>query len=169
MYALSAAFWMGIAPAWLYYRWEIRARLLLGIIGLIVLLPCWHAMAWLQSSPTRLLLAMGVVWVADTAAYFIGRRYGRRKLAPLVSPGKTWAGVWGAAAAVSLYWVLVWIATPAGTVRLVPGLILALLMTMLSIVGDLFESWMKRVAGVKDSGGLLPGHGGLLDRVDGLT
>jgi phosphatidate cytidylyltransferase len=169
MYALSAAFWMGIAPAWLYYRWEIRGRVLLGIIGLIVLLPCWHAMAWLQISPGRLLLAMGVVWVADTAAYFVGRRYGRGKLAPLISPGKTWAGVWGAAAAVSLYWVLVWAATPAGTVRLIPGLILALLMTVLSIVGDLFESWMKRVAGVKDSGGLLPGHGGLLDRVDGLT
>ncbi len=169
IYALSAAFWMGIAPAWLYYRWEVRAPLLLGLIGCIVLLPCWHAMVWLQKPPARLLLAMGVVWIADTAAYFVGRRFGHRKLAPLVSPGKTWAGVWGAAVAVAVYWVLVWAIAPGGSVRLVPGMILALLMTALSIVGDLFESWMKRVAGVKDSGGLLPGHGGLLDRVDGLT
>jgi phosphatidate cytidylyltransferase len=116
-----------------------------------------------------LLLALGVVWVADTAAYFFGRRFGRTKLAPQISPGKTWAGVWGAAGAVVLYWIVVWAIAPAGSVRLVSGLMLALLMTALSIVGDLFESWMKRVAGVKDSGDLLPGHGGLLDRVDGLT
>jgi phosphatidate cytidylyltransferase len=124
---------------------------------------------WLQMPPTRLLLALGVVWVADTAAYFVGRRFGRRKLAPQVSPGKTWAGVWGAAGAVVVYWIVVWAVAPAGNVHLASGLVLALLITLLSIVGDLFESWMKRVAGVKDSGELLPGHGGLLDRVDGLT
>jgi phosphatidate cytidylyltransferase len=169
MYALSAAFWIGIAPAWLYYRWQVRDPWLLGLIGWIVLVPCWHAMVWLQVPPTRLLLALGVVWVADTAAYFVGRRFGRRKLAPQLSPGKTWAGVWGAAGAVLVYWIVVWAVTPAGSVRLVSGLVLVLLMTLLSVAGDLFESWMKRVAGVKDSGDLLPGHGGLLDRVDGLT
>jgi len=169
IYALTAAFWIGIAPAWLYYRREVRNPWLLGVIGWIVLLPCWHAMVWLQVPPTRLLLALGVVWVADTAAYFVGRRFGRSKLAPQISPGKTWAGVWGAAGAVVVYWLAVWAIAPAGSVRLVSGLVLALLMTGLSIVGDLFESWMKRVAGVKDSGDLLPGHGGLLDRVDGLT
>jgi len=99
----------------------------------------------------------------------VGRRFGRRKLAPQVSPGKTWAGVWGAAGAVMVYWTVLWMVVPAGRVRLVSGLVLVLLITLLSIVGDLFESWMKRVAGVKDSGDLLPGHGGLLDRVDGLT
>jgi|SRR5689334_2826527 len=169
LYALATAFWIGIAPAWLYYRWEIRARVLLGLIGCIVLFPCWYAMVWLQNSPARLLMAMGVVWIADTAAYFVGRRFGHRKLAPQISPGKTWAGVWGAAGAVVIYWTLVWGLAPAGAVSLVGGVVLALLMTVLSIVGDLFESWIKRVAGVKDSGTLLPGHGGLLDRVDGLT
>jgi phosphatidate cytidylyltransferase len=169
LYALSAAFWLGIAPAWLYYRWQVRDRLLLGFIGWIVLIPCWHAMVWLQIPPMRLLLAMGVVWVADTAAYFVGRRFGSRKLAPKVSPGKTWAGVYGAVMGVLLYGVAVWGVAPSGSVGLAAGLVLVLLMTMLSIVGDLFESWMKRVAGVKDSGELLPGHGGLLDRMDGLT
>jgi len=117
----------------------------------------------------RLLLAMGVVWVADTAAYFVGRRFGGRKLAPQVSPGKTWAGVYGAVGGALVYGVVVWAVAPPGSVQLIAGLMLVLLMTVLSIVGDLFESWMKRVAGVKDSGELLPGHGGLLDRMDGLT
>jgi phosphatidate cytidylyltransferase len=169
LYALSAAFWLGIAPAWLYYRWQVRDRLLLGVVGWIVLLPCWHAMVWLQVPPMRLLLAMGVVWVADTAAYFVGRRFGGRKLAPQVSPGKTWAGVYGALAGVLVYGVAVWAIAPPDSVQVVAGLMLLLLMMALSIVGDLFESWMKRVAGVKDSGELLPGHGGLLDRMDGLT
>ena len=169
LYALTAAFWIGIVPAWLYYRWEVRDPWLLGAIGWIVLVPCWHAMVWLQVLPMRLFLALGVIWVADTAAYFVGRRFGRRKLAPQISPGKTWAGVWGAIGAVIVYGIVVWAVAPAGSVHLASGLVLVLLMTLLSIVGDLFESWMKRVAGVKDSGELLPGHGGLLDRVDGLT
>ena len=112
---------------------------------------------------------MGVVWVADTAAYFAGRRFGRRKLAPEVSPGKTWEGVWGALAAVVIYWLALSALLPDHEMHLVVGLVWVLWMLLLSVVGDLFESWMKRVAGVKDSGGLLPGHGGLLDRVDGLT
>jgi len=169
LYALTAAFWIGIVPAWLYYRWEVRDPWLLGVSGWIVLVPCWHAMVWLQVLPMRLFLALGVIWVADTAAYFVGRRFGHRKLAPQISPGKTWAGVWGAIGAVIVYGIVVWAVAPAGSVRLASGLVLVLLMTLLSIVGDLFESWMKRVAGVKDSGELLPGHGGLLDRVDGFT
>lgn len=169
MFALAAAFWLGIAPAWLYYRWEVRNPVLLGLVGLIVLLPCWYALFWLQSPPARLLLAMCVVWVADTAAYFAGRRFGRSKLAPLISPGKTWAGVYGAVVCVAIYAVIVWLVVPKGMLPLVPGLVLAVLLTVLSVVGDLFESWMKRVGGVKDSSQLLPGHGGLLDRIDGLT
>ena len=169
LYALTAAFWIGIVPVWLYYRRQVRDPLLLGVIGWIVLVPCWYAMVWLQVPPMRLFLTLGVIWIADTAAYFVGRQFGRRKLAPQISPGKTWAGVWGAIGAVIVYGIVVWAVAPAGSVRLASGLVLVLLMTLLSIVGDLFESWMKRVAGVKDSGELLPGHGGLLDRVDGLT
>ena len=169
LYAAAAAFWLGIAPAWLVFRWRARDPWLLSLIGVIVLLPFWHALVWLQSSPRRLLLALSVVWLADTAAYFTGRRFGRHKLAPEISPGKTWEGVGGAAAAVSAYWVIVFALLPDPNVRLISGLAWVLLVTTLSIVGDLFESWLKRAAGVKDSGRLLPGHGGLLDRVDSLT
>jgi phosphatidate cytidylyltransferase len=169
LYGASVAFWLGIAPTWLWQRWRVHDRWILSVVGVIVLLSFWHALVWLQSWPLRLLLALSVVWVADTAAYFVGRRFGRNKLAPEISPGKTWEGVWGALVAVSVYWVIVFLLLREAPVNLLAGLILVLLLTSLSIVGDLFESWIKRIAGVKDSGSLLPGHGGLLDRVDSLA
>jgi phosphatidate cytidylyltransferase len=169
LYGLCAAFWLAIVPAWLLYRWQTRERGLLGVVGVIVLLPFWHAMTWLQLNPGRLLVALGVVWTADTAAYFAGRAFGRRKLAPSISPGKTWEGVAGALLAVLAYWVAVSLLVPELGAHLASGLVLATLLTVVSIQGDLFESWMKRLAGFKDSGSLLPGHGGILDRIDGLT
>jgi len=169
LYGAAVAFWLGIAPAWLWFRPRVRDPRLLALVGAIILLPFWHAVVWLQNSPWRLLLALSVVWVADTAAYFVGRRFGRRKLAPEISPGKTWEGVWAAMAAVSLYWLVISLCVPELRSRVVSGLVGVWLMTLLSILGDLFESWMKRVAGVKDSGRLLPGHGGLLDRIDSLS
>lgn len=169
LYALCLVFWVAIAPAWLAYRWQARRPVLLGVVGLVILLPFWHALTWLQGEPLRLLMVLGVVWIADTAAYFAGRAFGRRKLAPQISPGKTWEGAAGAALAVTLYWLALASARPDLTGALTSGLILAWILTAVSIEGDLFESWMKRVAGVKDSGALLPGHGGVLDRVDALT
>jgi phosphatidate cytidylyltransferase len=134
------------------------------------------ALVQLQAhSPWVALAAMAVVWIADTAAYFSGRRFGRHKLAPAVSPGKTWEGVAGAMVAVALYAVaLASLASDAGYVGSRDALALgawiafALGLCAISIVGDLFESWLKRSAGVKDSGRLLPGHGGVLDRIDAL-
>jgi phosphatidate cytidylyltransferase len=167
LYGGAAVFWLLVAPAWLAYRWVVRNAAVLALVGWILLMPFWHALVALQGVPGRLFLALGVVWIADTAAYFAGRRFGRRKLAPEISPGKTWEGVWGALAAVVLYWIAA-CALVQGT-HFFSGLAWVLLMTLLSVEGDLFESWMKRVAGVKDSGQVLPGHGGLLDRVDGLT
>jgi phosphatidate cytidylyltransferase len=161
--------WLAIVPAWLYYRWEARSHALLGTVGALVLLPFWHALAWLQNEPGRLLAALGVVWTADTAAYFCGRAFGRHKLAPRISPGKTVEGAAGALAAVGGYWVVLWLLAPELAGPFLSGLALVLLLALLSVEGDLFESWMKRMAGVKDSGNLLPGHGGLLDRVDSLT
>jgi phosphatidate cytidylyltransferase len=127
-------------------------------------------------SPGVLLAMMAIVWIADTAAYFTGRRFGRRKLAPSISPGKTWEGVYGALAAVAIYaLLLVPLAAAAGSTRPLDAVAtaiwvaLALLLTGLSIIGDLFESQLKRQRGVKDSGGILPGHGGVLDRIDALT
>jgi phosphatidate cytidylyltransferase len=168
-YCVSVAFWLIVVPVWLANRWSVRRPIVLGAVGWIVLMPFWHALVTLQPAPGRLLLAMGVVWVADTAAYFAGRRFGHRKLAPEISPGKTWEGVWGAAAAVVVYWALASALLADRDLHPISGLVWILLMLVLSVVGDLFESWMKRVAGVKDSGRILPGHGGLLDRVDGLT
>ncbi|OYW32201.1 MAG: phosphatidate cytidylyltransferase, partial [Methyloversatilis sp. 12-65-5] len=118
-----------------------------------------------------LLLLMAVVWIADIAAYFTGRAYGRHKLAPAISPGKTWEGAFGAVIAVQCYGLVIkplLFAEADMPVWSVWSVIL-LLLTAVSIVGDLFESMMKRQAGIKDSSQLLPGHGGVLDRVDSLT
>jgi len=115
---------------------------------------------------------MGLVWVADSAAYFTGRKFGKTKLAPSISPGKTWEGVIGALLGVALYVTLVVLFGGMGVVgtKILPILMLASwLWVGLAVIGDLFESAIKRLAGVKDSGALLPGHGGLLDRIDALT
>ncbi|HZP85176.1 MAG TPA: phosphatidate cytidylyltransferase [Burkholderiales bacterium] len=169
LYVLCAAFWLAIAPAWLYSRWEVRSTPLLLCVGAVVLLPFWHAAAWLQLDPGRLLLALGVIWVADTAAYFFGRALGRHKLAPKISPGKTWEGAIGALLAVMAGWLMVAHLVPSYSASMLSGLILVAVLTIIGIQGDLFESWLKRMAGQKDSGQLLPGHGGLLDRIDALT
>jgi phosphatidate cytidylyltransferase len=118
-----------------------------------------------------LLLAMSAVWLADTAAYFAGRLFGRHKLAPRISPGKTIEGLVGAYVLVLVYvLVMSMILRPqaAGSER-IALLVFALVLTTLSVAGDLFESWMKRQVGAKDSGRLLPGHGGVLDRIDSMT
>lgn len=170
-YWAAAAFWVVVAPAWLAGNWRVRSALVLGGAGWIVLVPTWLALVRLQQAAGELLMLMGIVWVADTAAYLAGQRYGRHKLAPEVSPGKTWEGVLGAGIAVALYYlVLRSIFEPDEVLFLRPaGFVLFLLLTAAGIVGDLFESWIKRQAGVKDSGTLLPGHGGVLDRIDALT
>ena len=118
---------------------------------------------------------MAIVWIADSAAYFTGRAFGRHKLAPRVSPGKTWEGVYGALVAVAIYALaLVPLAEAAGrsgglnSWAIVVWVVCALALVALSIEGDLFESLLKRNADVKDSGHLLPGHGGVLDRIDAL-
>jgi phosphatidate cytidylyltransferase len=118
-----------------------------------------------------------IVWIADTAAYFAGRAFGKRKLAPHISPGKTWAGLWGAVIAVvaiALIVQLAWPAAEALSSRMIERLGIAVAMLLLaalvviSVVGDLFESLLKRQVGAKDSGHLLPGHGGFYDRIDAM-
>ncbi len=124
-----------------------------------------------DASPWLLLGAMSVVWVADTAAYFSGKKFGKNKLAPAISPGKTWEGVFGALFVVTIYVLLVgWGSGLFKSYPIFPGIIIASWWWVgLAVIGDLFESAVKRQAGVKDSGALLPGHGGLLDRIDALT
>jgi len=169
--ALGAAFWAIVAPLWLWRGVETRQGPLLALAGLAVLAPAGAALVVLR--PAEALLALGLTWVADTAAYFGGRRFGRHKLAPVVSPSKTWEG-----AAAGLIGTLLYAIICAGVVPVlggisggawVPYLAAALLLGVASIGGDLFESAAKRQASVKDSGAMLPGHGGLLDRIDSAT
>lgn len=173
LYATSAVFWLIAMPWWLARKWQL-GNVGSGIaVGLIVLIPASLALAHLrQLGPWVLLAALSVAWVADIAAYFAGRAFGRRKLAPAISPGKTWEGAYGAATGVVIFGLVLVIATgfrplsPAFLAILIP---LLLGLTAVSIIGDLFESLLKRQAGVKDSGAILPGHGGILDRIDSLT
>ena len=170
VYALASAFWILLAPIWLARRWQTRLPVRAAAAGWIVLVPAWLAMARLQLDPAQLLHLLGIVWLADTAAFLAGRTWGRRKLAPAISPGKTWEGVAGAIVAVAVYYVVLSRFTSAGSWAAGWGGAMVFAgVTAASIVGDLFESWVKRRAGVKDSGALLPGHGGILDRIDGLT
>lgn len=170
-YWVSVLFWLLCAPLWLRSGWQVRQPLLLVLTGWLLIVPTWLALVRLQAQPWLLLAVLGVVWIADSAAYFAGRTWGRHKLAPSISPGKTWEGVAGAALAVAVYHALVWHFGFSGVmfgIGMGAALLVACLLP-LSILGDLFESWIKRQAGVKDSGTLLPGHGGVLDRIDALT
>ncbi len=162
---LSTFFWLVLAPAWLLSRKKISRRLPMALLGLILLLATWLALIGLQRiSPWLLLAVMATVWLADSAAYFAGKQFGRHKLAVEISPGKTWEGVAGAMLAVTVYGLLL-----CYYLHISRWLIVALWgMVILSVIGDLFESLLKRQANVKDSSQLLPGHGGVLDRIDGL-
>ncbi|MSQ59940.1 MAG: phosphatidate cytidylyltransferase [Betaproteobacteria bacterium] len=168
-YLLAIAFWVLWVPLWLRSGWRITNPWYLGVFGIVALIPLWHALFVLHAEPWKLLALMAVVWVADTAAYAFGRMFGRRKLAPSISPGKTWEGVAGAAVMVLLYVYGLATMYPDAFPGVLPMLGLGVLMLVLGIEGDLLESWLKRVAGVKDSGNLLPGHGGVLDRIDALA
>ncbi len=142
------------------------------VAGWLVLIPSWTALVQIHDEPgfggAWALYALFVVWAADTFAYFVGSRWGRNKLAPRISPGKTLEGVWGALVGSGLIALIGgwWIG--ARGVPLALLVVLGLLCVVWSILGDLFESLMKRQANVKDSGALFPGHGGLLDRLDGV-
>jgi phosphatidate cytidylyltransferase len=155
-------FWIVVAPWWLRRGVQRQG---LAVAGFIVVLPA--AVAFAILAPLEILLILLLVWVADTGAYFVGRAWGRRKLAPDISPGKTWEGAIGGTAAALLYAII--LGTFIEGLFWVPYLLAAALLAVLSIVGDLFESAAKRQAAVKDSGTLLPGHGGVLDRIDSAT
>lgn len=190
--ALPTAFWLWAGLCWVVGgAWALRvgtqgwgrapraARLLTGLAILVV---AWLALLQARSlGVTFLLSAFMIVWIADIAAYFGGRTFGGPKLAPSISPGKTWSGAVTGAVAVlasAFAWVHwgpttdpAWVTVPSrlvhawgawGAAVMLSGLV------AMSVVGDLFESLLKRSAGVKDSSGLLPGHGGVLDRIDAL-
>ncbi|QEL55215.1 phosphatidate cytidylyltransferase [Chromobacterium paludis] len=173
-HGLVLALWLLLVPAWLAKRWSMPSGAAAWLLGWALLLPAWFAFLEWRPAPTHrdalaLLAVMGLVWVADIAAYFSGKAFGRRKLAPAISPGKSWEGVYGAVICVGLYVVCVdhfgWLDIH---LPLWATLLLALPLTAVSVCGDLLESWFKRSAGIKDSSALLPGHGGVYDRIDSL-
>ncbi len=176
IFAAAAIFWIAAAPFWLGLGLERADSPLrpwiLPVTGWVVLIPAGLAMVAVPG--LHLLAILALIWIADTAAYGAGRAFGRRKLAPHISPGKTWEGVAGAMLGCAAYAAALAAYTPklaalTGGMRWLPYLGAALLLCAVSVVGDLFESALKRRAGVKDSGSLLPGHGGVLDRIDSTT
>lgn len=174
LYVASAAFWLLGATAWLRTLPQHPSAALVLMLGCLVLLPTCVALVALRNvGPWILLMFMALVWIADIAAYFAGRAFGRHKLAPRVSPGKTWEGVIGAFVATTAYALLLRALAPVDLAPAVAAgvaaVVLVWVLTGASVVGDLLESAMKRQAGLKDSGTLLPGHGGVLDRIDALT
>lgn len=142
------------------------------VIGLLILLPAWQGLVLIKQYPLGNWLIMAVmvlVWGADVGAYFSGRAFGKRKLAPHVSPGKSWEGVYGGLLLSLLIAAVVGFVRDWTGVQLLLGLIGAAIVVFISVVGDLTESMFKRQSGIKDSSNLLPGHGGVLDRIDSLT
>jgi phosphatidate cytidylyltransferase len=167
----GAVFWLLLVPAWLRRGIGQSGRTVLALAGFLAL--TLGGFAALSLPPSHLLLVLGLAWIADTAAYFAGNAFGRRPLAPSISPGKTWEGVAGAVGACLIYAIICALpGAPLGPYVQGPAwaayLAGAALLCGASIVGDLFESGLKRRAGAKDSGALLPGHGGVLDRVDSV-
>lgn len=181
--ALVGAAWWLIATLWLrnmrFAAERTHAHVALKLLaGLLVVVPAWCAVVALHAGPVAQAPPYAAWWVvfcaciviaADSGAYFAGTRFGGRKLAPSISPGKTWAGVYGALACAAVIGLAGgWIAH-ASKGLLLGVIALALVTVVFSIIGDLFESLVKRHAGVKDSGALFPGHGGLFDRMDSLV
>ncbi len=175
---IFSVLWWCLAWCWIFaaQRREITVVTLtpisLALLGWLVLLAAWLAVVELHRfssiGPSLVLLLMAIIWGADIAAFFGGRRWGRTPLASKLSPGKTWEGVVSALAATLVIALLGFRHVDVELNRWV-FVALCLGAASFSIVGDLFESLLKRRAGVKDSGKLLPGHGGVLDRVDSLT
>jgi phosphatidate cytidylyltransferase len=171
---IASLWWMGVAFLLVLYKsdWlqSIRLQKLLEYSGIIVLVPAWLALKMLhQQSPAMLMFLLALIWVADISAYFVGKRFGKKKLAPELSPGKSREGMYGALIATVLMAYIgvhlfaidkqIWIYFIG----------LCVFIASISVVGDLYESLLKRKAGAKDSGAILPGHGGVLDRIDSLT
>ena len=175
--AMVGVAWWLLAALWLrHYDFgsdhDNGARVAKLAAGTFAVVPAWCALVLIHAQRPNghawLLVALAIVWAADTGAYFAGRRFGHRKLSPRISPNKTIEGLAGGALAGVLVGVLGGALAGAPAAKLPAVALLALAVALFSVVGDLFESLLKRHAGMKDSGNLIPGHGGLLDRMDSV-
>lgn len=163
----AALCWWALALVWAFFFPTPIPGALRWICGALVLVPLYVALVLLyQANPSLLLFALLIVWAADIGAYFIGRRFGRVKLAPDISPGKTWEGVIGGLLLVGLLALARGLWFETDLLVLIP---FCMAVAGVSIIGDLTVSMFKRTAGVKDSGTLFPGHGGILDRIDSVS
>lgn len=176
MTMIGVAWWL-LALAWLGRSrfasdHDTHARVFKLAAAALAVIPAWCALAWIHASEPNghrwLLTALMVVWAADTGAYFSGRKFGRHKLSPKISPNKTVEGLAGGWLAGVVVGVLLALVAGAGAAQLPAVALVATVTVLFSVVGDLYESMLKRHVGVKDSGNLIPGHGGLLDRLDGV-
>jgi len=187
---LSGPKWAGFALDWLPWLvvawWFVLGILLRRIpaklleikypralvlsLGGFVLITAWILMVWLRTNfgVMQVLYLLLLIWLADVAAYFTGKKWGQTKLAPEISPGKTVEGLYGAMIAAALFAVGVGVFKQFAALTVFDFVMLSVVTVVMSVVGDLFESLAKRIRGVKDSGSILPGHGGLLDRIDSL-
>lgn len=181
LFEAAAIFWVIAGPYALVRKPALAEgawRPFLFVAGLVLFAACWHALVAARAAGVAFVLSLLlVVWLADIGAYFAGKAFGKRKLAITISPGKSWEGAIGgwlavmvvAGAAMAAHWFEPTLFSAFATHYGMPGAWAALtLLVVYSVIGDLFESLLKRQAGVKDSSGLLPGHGGVLDRVDAL-
>jgi phosphatidate cytidylyltransferase len=176
MIVVGVAWWL-VAMLWLRHfdfasNHETHARVFKLAAGTLAIVPAWCALAVLHGSEPDghrwLFVALAIVWAADSGAYFAGRHFGKRKLAPRISPNKTVEGLLGGVAC-GLVVALAFAPFAGATLRQLPAVALvAIVAVLFSVVGDLFESLLKRHVGAKDSGDLIPGHGGILDRIDGV-
>lgn len=174
--------WWLLALLWLRHydfasNHQTWARFFKLAAGALAVIPAWCALAWIHATEPNghiwLFTALGIVWAADSAAYFAGRHFGGRlfggrKLAPRVSPNKTFEGLLGGVLGGVLAGICGALLAGATGAQVPLVALVALLATLASVIGDLYESLLKRHAGVKDSGHLIPGHGGILDRIDGV-
>ena len=163
--------WCFAVPLVLIFTPKKFSKLSIAIFGLLLFIPAYYALTVLNAlfGPWQLISLMAIAWVADTGAYFVGKNFGKHKLAPQISPGKSIEGAIGGFIFVVIYLAILKYFNFASYLPKVDTIFkFAFILTAISIIGDLFESWLKRVAQVKDSGNLLPGHGGVFDRIDSL-
>ena len=174
VFLVAALWWAGVVimlaayeSSWLHTGW---LQWLLGLSGFVVLVPAWLSLVFLHKHhPALLIFLLALVCVSDISAYFAGKRFGKSKLAPSLSPGKSREGLWSALAASLMFAIPGMYVLGLDKAVWAYFICLCLMTVLIALVGDLYESLLKRRAGVKDSGTILPGHGGVLDRVDSLT